>query len=130
MQSKLLINGELVAGQGAAHTIVDPATGKAITAIPEASPEQVSAAVAAADEAFQTYSKTTPAERAEILLNIADCLEQNQDELAELESLDVGKPWPSARDDEMPLTIDVFRFFAGAARTMTGSAAGEYVAGF
>ena len=129
MQTKLLINGELVAGQGAAHTIVDPATGEAITAIPEASPEQVSAAVAAADEAFQTYSKTTPAERAEILLNIADCLEQNQDELAELESLDVGKPWPSARDDEMPLTIDVFRFFAGAARTMTGSAAGEYVAG-
>ena len=129
MQSKLLINAELVAGQGAAHTIVDPATGEAITAIPEASPEQVSAAVAAADEAFQTYSKTTPAERAEILLNIADCLEENQDELAELESLDVGKPWPSARDDEMPLTIDVFRFFAGAARTMTGSAAGEYVAG-
>ena len=49
--------------------------------------------------------------------------------MAELESLDVGKPWPSARDDEMPLTIDVFRFFAGAARTMTGSAAGEYVEG-
>ncbi|ERL97038.1 NAD-dependent aldehyde dehydrogenase [Rhodobacteraceae bacterium HIMB11] len=129
MQTKLLINGELVAGQGEAHTVVDPATGEAITAIPEASQEQVSAAVTAADEAFQTYSKTTPAERAEILLNIADCLEQNQDELAELESLDVGKPWPSARDDEMPLTIDVFRFFAGAARTMTGSAAGEYVAG-
>ena len=129
MHTKLLINGELVAGQGEAHTVVDPATGEAITAVPEASSEQVNAAVAAADEAFQTYSKTTPAERAEILLNIADCLEQNQDELAELESLDVGKPWPSARDDEMPLTIDVFRFFAGAARTMTGSAAGEYVAG-
>jgi aminobutyraldehyde dehydrogenase len=129
MQTKLLINGELVAGQGQAHTVVDPATGKAIVSIPEASHEQVSAAVAAADEAFQAYSKTTPATRAEILLNIADCLEQNQDELAELESLDVGKPWPSARDDEMPLTIDVFRFFAGAARTMTGSAAGEYVAG-
>ena len=129
MQTKLLINGELVAGQGAAQTVVDPATGEAIVSIPEASSEQVNAAVAAADEAFQTYSKTTPAERAEILLNIADYLEQNQDELAELESLDVGKPWPSARDDEMPLTIDVFRFFAGAARTMSGSAAGEYVAG-
>ena len=129
MQTKLLINGELVAGQGQAHTVVDPATGEAIVSIPEASQEQVNAAVVAADEAFQTYSKTTPAERAEILLNIADCLEQNQDELAELESLDVGKPWPSARDDEMPLTNDVFRFFAGAARTMTGSAAGEYVAG-
>ena len=110
MHTKLLINGELVAGLGEAHTVVDPATGEAITAVPEASSEQVSAAVAAADEAFQTYSKTTPAERAEILLNIADCLEQNQDELAELESLDVGKPWPSARDDEMPLTFELFRF--------------------
>jgi aminobutyraldehyde dehydrogenase len=63
------------------------------------------------------------------LLQIADVLETHQDELAALESQDVGKPWPSARDDEMPLTIDVFRFFAGAARTMTGSAAGEYVQG-
>ena len=51
------------------------------------------------------------------------------DELAGLESLDVGKPWPSARDDEMPLTIDVSASLQGAARTMTGSAAGEYVAG-
>ena len=61
MQTKLLINGELVAGQGQAHTVVDPATGEEIVSIPEASPEQVSAAVAAADEAFKTYSKTTQA---------------------------------------------------------------------
>ena len=68
---------------------------------------------------FETFSKTTPAERSALLLAIADVLEAHQDELAELESLDVGKPWPSARDDEMPLIIDTFRFFAGAARTMT-----------
>ena len=61
MQTKLLINGELVAGQGQAHTVVDPATGEAIVSIPKASPEQVSAAVAAADEAFQNYSQTTQA---------------------------------------------------------------------
>ena len=61
MQTKLLINGELVAGHGQAHTVVDPATGEAIVSIPEASPEQVSATVAAADEAFQTYPKTTQA---------------------------------------------------------------------
>jgi aminobutyraldehyde dehydrogenase len=61
MQTKLLINGELVAGQRQAHTVVDPATGEAIVSIPKASPEQVSAAVAAADEAFQNYSKTTQA---------------------------------------------------------------------
>ena len=67
--------------------------------------------------------------RAVLLLQSADVIEAHSHELAELESLDVGKPWPSAHDDEMPLTIDVFRFFAGAARTMMGSAAGEYVTG-
>ncbi|MEQ9694403.1 aldehyde dehydrogenase family protein [Shimia sp. SDUM112013] len=82
-----------------------------------------------AEEAAETFSRSPPADRAAFLLGIADCLEAHQDELAKLESLDVGKPWPSARDDEMPLTIDTFRFFAGAARTMTGSAEGEYVEG-
>lgn len=129
MQTKMLINGELVAGDGAALPVIDPATGGEITQVPEASAEQVEAAVRSSEEAFESFSRSTPADRAGLLLEIADCLEANQDELAELESQDVGKPWPSARDDEMPLTIDTFRFFAGAARTMTGSAAGEYVEG-
>lgn len=129
MQTKMLINGELVAGDGDALSVVDPATGAEITTVNEASDAQVDAAVTAANEAFETFSRTTPAERSALLLQIAETLEANQDELAELESRDVGKPWPSARDDEMPLTVDTFRFFAGAARTMTGSAAGEYVEG-
>ncbi|MEW2911173.1 aminobutyraldehyde dehydrogenase [Leisingera sp. JC11] len=129
MQTKMLINGELVAGDGAALPVTDPATGTEITQVREASPEQVEAAVRSSEEAFGSFSRRTPAERSALLLAIADCLEAHQDELAGLESLNAGKPWPSARDDEMPLTIDTFRFFAGAARTMTGSAAGEYVAG-
>ena len=129
MQTKMLINGELVAGDGAALPVTDPATGTEITQVREASPEQVEAAVRSSEEAFDSFSRNTPAERSALLLAIADCLEAHQDELAELESLNAGKPWPSARDDEMPLTIDTFRFFAGAARTMNGSAAGEYVAG-
>lgn len=129
MQTKLLIDGALVEGEGAVVPVIDPATATEIAQVPEASDAQVDAAVASANAAFQTFSRTTPAERSALLLQIADALEAHQDELAELESLDVGKPWPSARDDEMPLTIDTFRFFAGAARTMTGSAAGEYVEG-
>ena len=129
MQTQLLICGELVSGEGAVVSVIDPATGDEIAQVPEASEAQIDAAVAAAEEAFEGFSRTTPADRSSMLLQIADVLEANQDELAELESLDVGKPWPSARDDEMPLTIDTFRFFAGAARTMTGSAAGEYVEG-
>lgn len=129
MQTQLLINGELVNGAGEELTVINPATGEDICRVAEASAEQVEAATRTSEEAFESFRHTSPAERAALLLQIADVIETNQDALAELESLDVGKPWPSARDDEFPLTIDTFRFFAGAARTMTGSAAGEYVAG-
>ncbi len=129
MQTNMLINGEMVEGTGDALNILNPATGEVIGTAKEASDAQIEAAVRGSAEAFETFSVTTPAERAAILLQIADVIEANSHELAELESLDVGKPWPSAHDDEMPLTIDVFRFFAGAARTMMGSASGEYVAG-
>ncbi|MEM7345519.1 MAG: gamma-aminobutyraldehyde dehydrogenase [Chloroflexota bacterium] len=129
MQTKQLINGELVNGEGPAFSVVDPATGEEITQIAEASTEQVQAAAASSEAAFDTWSRTTPVERATCLLALADAMEAASDELAGLESLDCGKPLPSAQADEMPLTIDVFRFMAGAARTMTGSAAGEYVEG-
>ncbi|WP_336096423.1 gamma-aminobutyraldehyde dehydrogenase [Roseovarius sp. CH_XMU1461] len=129
MQTDMLINGEMVAGQGAALPVLDPATGRQVAEVAEATPEQIEAATRAAHEAFESYRLSTPSERAAHLLAIADVIEANIEELAELETLDVGKPWPMARDEEMPLTIDTFRFMAGAARTMGGSAAGEYVAG-
>lgn len=124
-----LIDGELVEGAGEAIPILDPATGAEITSIAAASDEQADAAMAAAARTFETYGRTTPAERSALIHQIADVLEEHSEELAALESLDVGKPWPSAHDDEMPLTIDTFRFMAGAARTMSGVAAGEYVEG-
>jgi aminobutyraldehyde dehydrogenase len=129
MQTKLLIDGKLVEGAGEAVEITDPATGQSLGNINEASDEQITLAAISSQNAFENYRLSTPAERSSLLLQIADVIEANSQELAELESLDVGKPWPSAHDDEMPLTIDVFRFFAAAARTMTGSAAGEYVTG-
>ncbi|WP_421979802.1 aminobutyraldehyde dehydrogenase [Roseibium sp.] len=129
MQTRMLIDGELVEGTGEGLAVLNPASEAAVETVKEAGEDQIDAAVNAAAEAFETFSATTPAERSALLLQIADVIERNSLELAELESLDVGKPWPSAHDDEMPLTIDVFRFFAGAARTMTGSAAGEYIAG-
>ncbi|WP_306144270.1 aminobutyraldehyde dehydrogenase [Roseibium sp. MMSF_3412] len=129
MQTRMLINGELVKGTGEGLPVLNPASETTIDVVKEAGEDQIDAAVNGAAEAFETFSATSPSERSALLLQIADVIEQNSQELAELESLDVGKPWPSAHDDEMPLTIDVFRFFAGAARTMTGSAAGEYIAG-
>lgn len=129
MQTKMLINGEMVEGGGDALPVLDPATGEAVAQVPEASADQIEAATRAAEEAFDTYRLTPPAERSALLLAVADVIEENIEELAELETLDVGKPWPMACDEEMPLTIDTFRFMAGAARTMTGSVAGEYAAG-
>lgn len=129
MQTKLLINGELVTGDGEALEILDPATGKAVASVNEASDEQVAAATQSNESAFESWSRTTPAERSALLLQMADAMEAATDELGELESIDCGKPLDSARADEMPLSVDVFRFMAGAARTQSGSAAGEYVAG-
>ena len=129
MQTKLLINGRLEDGEGKMLPVINPASGRQITEVPEASSDQVERAARAASDAFGTFRRTTPAERSAMLLKIADVIEANASELADLETENVGKPWPTALNDEMPLTIDTFRFFAGAARTMNGSAAGEYAAG-
>lgn len=129
MQTKLLIQGKLVEGGGAATPVLDPATGEQVASVREASPAQIQSAVDAATAAFDSFGRTAPADRAGMLLAVADAIEAHNDELAELESLECGKPCAAARDDEMPLTIDTFRFMAGAARTQTGSAAGEYVEG-
>ena len=129
MQTKMLINGALTDGQGDAIAILDPATGDEICSVNTASDEQIDEAARSAEEAFATFGRTSPAERSALLHGICDALAENAQELAALESLDAGKPWPSAHDDEMPLILDTFRFFAGAARTQSAVSAGEYVAG-
>ena len=129
MQHNLLINGELVAGSGEMQPVYNPATGEVLLEIAEASPEQVDAAVQAADRAFRTWGQTTPKARAECLLKLAEVIEQNAETFARLESLNCGKPLHCVMGDEIPAIADVFRFFAGAARTLHGSAAGEYLEG-
>ncbi|SEG17601.1 gamma-aminobutyraldehyde dehydrogenase [Marinobacterium lutimaris] len=130
MLNKMLIDGKLVSGEGAAVAVFNPSTGAKICDIPEASAAQVAAAVAAADTAFDSWSQTTPAERSGLLLKLADKIEAMAEEFAELESLDVGKPYSAALEDEIPAIADVYRFFAGACRCMSGSAAAEYLPGF
>ncbi|MCT7653709.1 aldehyde dehydrogenase family protein [Oceanimonas sp. NS1] len=129
MNTKLLINGQLVDGQGPALDILAPDSGKTLFTLNEASPEQVDAAVLAADAAFTSWSETTPATRASLLLALADWIDANQQDLAALESRNCGKPLSQTMNDEIPGTSDVFRFFAGACRCMSGSAAGEYLEG-
>ncbi|HCB8900605.1 TPA: aldehyde dehydrogenase family protein [Escherichia coli] len=127
MQHKLLINGELVTGEGEKQPVYNPATGDVLLEIAEASVEQVDAAVRAADAAFAEWGQTTPKARAECLLKLADVIEENGQVFAELESRNCGKPLHSAFNDEIPAVVDVFRFFAGAARCLNGLAAGNCV---
>jgi len=130
MQTRLFINGEFISGEGADQVILDPATGEVLTSVSEASLEQINRAVAAATAAFDSWSGTTPADRSGMLLKLADRIEENVAELARLESLNCGKPYPLALEDELPAVADCFRFFAGAARCLGGSAANEYLTGF
>lgn len=129
MQTKLLINGQLVAGEGAAQPVLNPSLGTTLVEIAEASPAQVDAAVQAADAAFADWSQTTPGQRSALLLQVADAIDGHAEELARLESQNCGKPYAAALGDELPAVADVFRFFAGAVRCMPGSAAGEYLPG-
>lgn len=125
----MLIDGKRVSGNGAPYTVYNPATGEAIIEIAQADLAQVDDAVMAADAAFAHWGQTTPKTRATLLLKLADVIEAHGETLAQLESLNCGKPYHAALNDEIPAVADVFRFFAGAARCLNGSAAGEYLEG-
>jgi len=114
------------AASGALDDVLDPATGQVIDQAAASDAADADAAVAAATAAFETWSRTTPRERSEKLLALADAVEANLDELKRLEMVNVGKP-VSIIDFEFDLTVDNLRFFAGAARTMQAQAAGEYL---
>nr|WP_113868710.1 aminobutyraldehyde dehydrogenase [Brenneria salicis]NMN92026.1 aminobutyraldehyde dehydrogenase [Brenneria salicis ATCC 15712 = DSM 30166]RBP59118.1 aminobutyraldehyde dehydrogenase [Brenneria salicis ATCC 15712 = DSM 30166]RLM29691.1 1-pyrroline dehydrogenase [Brenneria salicis ATCC 15712 = DSM 30166] len=129
MHDKLLIEGKLVAGQGVALAVFNPANGEEIASIAQADLHQVDAAVKAADAAFAQWGQTTPKTRSVLLLQIADAIEAHAEAFARLESLNCGKPYYAALNDEIPAVADVFRFFSGAARCLSGSAAGEYLEG-
>ncbi|HPY42688.1 MAG TPA: aldehyde dehydrogenase family protein, partial [Thiolinea sp.] len=129
MDTQMLIGGSFEAGTQAEEIILNPRTGTKILSIPEASVEQVNRAVLAAEKAYDSWSRTTPAQRSAYLLKIAERLEAESDEFAALEALNCGKPINAVRNDEMPAITDCYRFFASAVRCMPGNAAGEYLAG-
>jgi aminobutyraldehyde dehydrogenase len=130
MNTKLLVNGKLVKGKGEEQGVLDPATGKVIAQVAEASEEQISAAVKAAAKAFPGWGGTVPKDRGALLMKLADRIEAEAMDFAKLESANCGKPLNAALNDEIPAVADVFRFFAGACRVLTGSIAGEYLPGF
>jgi acyl-CoA reductase-like NAD-dependent aldehyde dehydrogenase len=123
------IGGSFVdAASGETLDVENPANGQVIAKVPGSSAEDVDRAVNAAEQAFTTWKDTTPQDRSLILLKIADSLEAAADEIGRIESQNAGKP-VGAAIDEISVCVDLFRFFAGAARVPEGLAATEYLAG-
>jgi 1-pyrroline dehydrogenase len=123
------IGGEFVdAADGRTADVVNPANDAVIGNVPASSLEDVNRAVDAAATAFESWKNTTPQDRSLLLLKLADILESRADEFGRLESANAGKP-VGAAIDEMTTSVDLFRFFAGAARVMDGLAANEFLAG-
>jgi betaine-aldehyde dehydrogenase/aminobutyraldehyde dehydrogenase len=125
------VGGEWVdAVDGDVVDIVNPANETVIAAVPRCGPADVDRAVEAARQALPEWLDSTPQERSTMLLNLADSVEENAEEFARLESLNVGKPRPMARDEVLIWCVDTLRFFAGAARCLEGRSAGEYLRGY
>ena len=127
VQTPNFIGGAFVAAaSGATDEVVNPATGEVIAEVASGDAADADAAVRAASDAFDSWRRTTPRQRFEMITALADAIEADLPELKRLESLNVGKP-VSIIDFEFDLTVDNFRFFAAAARFQEGRAAGEYL---
>jgi betaine-aldehyde dehydrogenase len=117
------------AADGATIDLIDPSTGEVFATSPRSGAADVDAACQAAATAFESWRDTTPSERQRALLKLADLVEEHADELVALESENTGKPIGLTAEEEVPPMVDQIRFFAGAARILEGTSAGEYLAG-
>src|SRR5580765_7731773 len=122
--NKLLINGKWVnSASGKTFPTINPSTGEVITQIAEADAVDVDRAVIAARAAFETGAwrrQMTASQRGAMINRLADLIEKHADELAQLESLDNGKPYHVARAADLPLTIACYRYYAGWADKIQG----------
>jgi phenylacetaldehyde dehydrogenase len=131
----MLINGKMVqAASGKSFPVYNPATGTVIANVPEGDKADVDLAVDAARRAFDdgVWAKFGPSGRGKMLWKLADLLERDLEEFAELESIDNGKPYAVARVADLPLAVDMFRYMAGWATKISGtqlplSLPGEYL---
>src|ERR1700722_9115903 len=132
---QMLIDGKMVgAVSGKTFPVYNPATGTLIANVPEADKADIDLAVAAARRAFDigSWGAWSPSERGKLLCRLADLIERDLEELAELESIDNVKPYAVARVADLPLAVDMFRYMAGWATKITGatlslSLPGEYL---
>ncbi|GAA2792750.1 gamma-aminobutyraldehyde dehydrogenase [Saccharopolyspora taberi] len=122
-----VVGGEHV-GTLAGETLplVDPSTGEEFGFCPLTRWMDVDAVMGVAASAFESWSQTTPRRRQQLLLRIAEVMEERSEELVAAECRNTGKPWSVVRNDELPMAVDVLRFCAAAARVLDTTAAAEY----
>ena len=121
---KMLIAGKWVTAQsGKTFPVFNPATGEAMAEVAEGDQADIDLAVRAARQAFDhgPWRKMTPSDRGKLIWRLADLLESNREEFAQLESLDNGKPVTIARAADVPLAVDLFRYMAGWATKIEGN---------
>src|ERR1700733_2485679 len=132
---RMYIDGKFVnAASGKTLSVYNPATGEVMAQVPEAEAADVDQGVRAARRAFDEgpWTKMSPSQRGRLMLKLADLMEQHLEELAEIESMDNGKPVSVARVADVPLAVDLFRYMAGWATKIMGhtfpiSFPGEYL---
>lgn len=132
---RMYVDGKFVnAASGKTFPVYNPATGEVMAHVPEAESEDVDRAVRAARRAFDDgpWPKMSPSQRGRLITKLADLIEQNLEELAEIESMDNGKPLSVARVADVPLAADLFRYMAGWTTKIMGhtfpiSFPGEYL---
>jgi 1-pyrroline dehydrogenase len=128
---QMFIGGEWIDGSGdESQEIINPATSEVIAEVPKGTEADVDRAVMAARKAYTDWFETTPRERSEMLLKLADAILADAEEMANIESANVGKPRALFLSEELGVCADNLRYFAGAARILEGKAAGEYMRGY
>ncbi len=124
------VDGQVAGQNGRDLELVDPVTEEVFAKAAVSSEEEIDAACKAAARAFESWGQTTPSERQLALLKIADAIEARAEELVAVESENTGKPKALVLSEEVPPMVDQIRFFAGAARVLEGTSAGEYMKGY
>ncbi len=124
------VDGQVAGQNGRDMELVDPVTEEVFAKAAVSSEEEIDAACKAAARAFESWGQTTPSERQLALLKIADAIEARAEELVAVESENTGKPKALVLSEEVPPMVDQIRFFAGAARVLEGTSAGEYMKGY
>jgi aldehyde dehydrogenase (NAD+) len=120
---KMLIGGQWVeSSTGKRFESLNPATGEVLALVAEGDKEDIDRAVRSARKAFEEgpWNRMTPSERGRLIYKLADLIEENAEELAQLETLDNGKPIRESKNADVPLTVDHFRYYAGWATKITG----------